>query len=50
MGRIFFGIAVLFFFFSAVGATFMPNPAAWGFVLMSLGLAVGDWAPWRKTA
>lgn len=50
MGRIFFGIAALFFFFAAVGATFMPNPTAWGFVSLALGLAIGGWIPWKKAA
>lgn len=49
MGRIFFGIAALFFFFAAVGVNIIPNPTAWGLVSMALGLAVGAWIPWRKT-
>jgi hypothetical protein len=48
MGRIFFGIAALFFFFAAVGVTVIPNPTAWGLVAVALGLAVGAWIPWRK--
>lgn len=48
MGRIFFGIAALLFFFAAVGVTVIPNPTAWGFVLTAVGLAVGGWIPWRK--
>lgn len=48
MGRVFFAIAVLFFFLAAVGANFIPNPTAWGLVSTALGLAVGAWIPWRK--
>lgn len=49
MGRIFFAIAALFFFFAAVGVTFMPNPTAWGLVSLALGLAVGGWIPWKRS-
>ena len=50
MGRFFFGIAALFFFLSAVGATLVPNASAWGFVLLAVGLALGGWSPmpWKR--
>lgn len=48
MGRIFFGLAALLFFFAAVGVAAIPNPGAWGLFAVALGLAIGDWAPWRK--
>ena len=50
MGRVFFGVAALFFFFGAIGVTIIPNPTAWAFVLMAIGLAIGGWTwtPWRK--
>jgi hypothetical protein len=50
MGRIFFGIAAVFFFLAAVGAHLIPNPTAWGFVALALGCCVGGWTPWRKTS
>lgn len=50
VGRIFFGIALAFFFLAAVDANFIPNPTAWGFVSLALGLAFGAWIPWKKTA
>lgn len=50
MGRIFFGIAALFFFLAAVGATIVPNATAWGFVALALGLVVGGWTPWKRPA
>ncbi|HXJ72153.1 MAG TPA: hypothetical protein VNM37_04855 [Candidatus Dormibacteraeota bacterium] len=46
MGRVFFVVAALFFFFAAVGVTVIPNPTAWGLVLTALGLAAGNWSPW----
>lgn len=51
MGRIFCGVAALFFFLAAVGSGLIPNPTAWGFVAMAIGLAVGGWTPWpwRRT-
>lgn len=49
MGRIFFGIAVLFFFFAAVGVSIIPNPSSWGFCSLSLGLLTGGWVPWGKS-
>lgn len=48
MGRIFFGVATLFFFLAAVGSSIVPQPTAWGLVLVALGLAVGSWSPWPK--
>lgn len=48
VGRIFFGIAALLFFFAAVSVTIIPNPTAWGLFCVALGLAVGGWIPWRK--
>lgn len=50
MGRIFFGIAALFFFFAAVNVTVIPQPTAWGLVSLALGFAVGGWAPWKRAA
>lgn len=52
MGRIFFAISAIFFFLAAVGAHFIPNATAWGFVSLAIGLAVGAWIPsipWKKT-
>lgn len=49
VGRIFFGISALFFFFAAINVTVVPNPTAWGLVSLALGLAVGGWIPWRKS-
>lgn len=48
MGRIFFGLAALFFFLAAVNANIIPNPTAWGLVSTALGLAVGAWIPWKR--
>lgn len=50
LGRGFFAVAVLFFFFAAVGVTVVPNVTAWAFVMLALGLAVGSWSPlpWPK--
>lgn len=48
MGRVFFGVSALFFFFAAVGVTIIPNPTAWALCAMALGLLVGGWIPWRK--
>jgi hypothetical protein len=50
MGRVFFCVAALFFFLSAVGANLIPKPEAWGLVLLAIGLAVGGvpLIPWRK--
>jgi hypothetical protein len=52
MGRVFFGVAALFFFFAAVGVTIVPNPTAWGLVMTAIGLAIGgwSWAPWKRPA
>jgi hypothetical protein len=47
MGPFFFGISAIFFFLAAVSATFIPNPTAWGFVALALGLLVGNWTPWH---
>ena len=46
MGRVLFGVATLFFFLAAVGSALVPNPTAWGLVLVALGLCVGGWIPW----
>lgn len=46
MGRIFFGVATLFLFLAAIGSSLIPNPTAWGLVMIALGLLVGNWAPW----
>lgn len=48
MGRLFFGFALLLFFFAAIGVTIIPQPTAWGLVNLTLGILVGDWRPWRK--
>lgn len=39
-------------FFAAVKVTIVPEPTAWGLVLMAIGLACGawSWAPWKKPA
>lgn len=52
MGRIFFGIAALFFFLAAVGSDLLPHPTAWGLCSMAIGLLVGGWSPilWGKAA
>jgi len=50
MGIIFLGISALFFFFAAVGVTVIPNPTAWGLCALAIGLAVGGWNPFKKTA
>ena len=49
MGIFLFIAAAIFFFLAAVGSTLLPNPTAWGFVCLALGLACGTWAPWRKS-
>lgn len=50
MGRVFFGLAALFFFFEAANVHIMPHPTAWGFVSLALGLAVGGWIPWKRSS
>ncbi len=50
MGRIFFGISALLFFFAAVGVHIIPNPTAWGLFSLALGLFIGgiDFAFWKR--
>ncbi len=50
MGRVFFGVAALFFFLAAVGSNLIPNPTAWGLVMTAIGLAFGGVPiiPWKK--
>lgn len=50
IGRIFLAIAALFFFLAGVGAKLIPDPTAWGLFTLALGLAIGNWIPWKKTA
>jgi len=50
MGRIFFGIAALFFFLDGVGSSIIHHATTWGLVALALGLAVGDWRPWKRSA
>lgn len=38
LGQVFWIIALILFFFAAVGVAFIPNPTAWGFVALTLGL------------
>jgi hypothetical protein len=45
VGRIFFGLAALLFFFAGVGVTVIPNPTTWGFFSLALGLLIGGWTP-----
>lgn len=49
MGRIFFIIAAVLFFFAAVGVAIIPNPTAWGLVCLAIGLAIGSyWPAWKQ--
>jgi hypothetical protein len=47
VGKGLFCVSALFFFLAAVGSNLIPNPTAWGLVLLALGMAVGNWLPWR---
>ena len=38
LGALFLILAVVLFFFAAVGVAFLPNPAAWGLVCLALGI------------
>jgi hypothetical protein len=49
MGRIFFAIAAVMFFLSAVGAHIIPHAGEWGLVSLALGFAVGTWTPWKRS-
>jgi hypothetical protein len=53
MGRVFFGIAAIFFFLLAVGSSLLPNATGWGLCATAIGLLIGGWTPpgpWRKPA
>ena len=41
LGFIFLLCAAVLFFFGAVGVVIVPNPTAWGFVALALGLLTG---------
>lgn len=50
IGRVFFVLAALAFFFAVAGVHFLPNATAWGLAFMAVGLAVGgvSWTPWKR--
>ncbi len=43
-------VAVILFFFAAVGVDFIPHPTAWGLFFLAVGLATGGprWGFWKK--
>jgi hypothetical protein len=47
VGRGFILFSAIFFFLAAVGSSLLPNPTAWGLVSLAVGLAIGNWSPWR---
>lgn len=44
IGTIFFIIALVMFFFAAVGVAFIPAPHAWGMVCLTLGFLTSGYA------
>lgn len=48
IGQVFLLIAVVLFFFAAVGVAFIPNPTAWGLVCFALGVLLAGVPMWRS--
>jgi hypothetical protein len=49
VGSLFLVLALVLFFFAAVGVTVIPNPTAWGLVALTLGLLLaGIPLAWRR--
>jgi len=44
IGTIFMLIALILFFFAAVGVAFIPAPTAWGFVCLTLGFLTAGYS------